>query len=468
MNKRNRLTGECVYCVIPAKAGIQFTHLDSGLMHAGMTRRAKHVRGKGSSSGKIIKLIIAAILIMNLSLLPQGLAQQEQALPPLDLATLTESAQARNPEILAAKAQWLASGKRVWIETALPDPVLEFAPGSDENRFSFMQEIPFAGKLFLKGKMASRDSQAAYFRYRAMERDIANRLAKAYYDLYFTDASIQVIEEIKELLKRFESVASAGYANRTGSQRDVAKAQAEVSLSLEKLYGLRQQRESTAAVINALLNRDPLETVSKASLPPKPVLNHTLIELVNLAVKNRQEIREAEALVSRSTYAKRLARLAYIPDLEVGFEYNQVKMEDKDDYWMVPLKFNVPLWQNRIIPEIQEAKQLEEAGKAGLIQAKNSAFAEVKDAYYRYDSAVKIADLYETAVIPQARIALNADLAGYESGKTDFLNLLDSERIYLNAKLSQIQFFTEALKAHADLMRATGLDFEPALAEGEK
>lgn len=376
----------------------------------------------------------------------------------VQLDELIQMALLKNPDVISMKAEWEAAKKDIWIDSSLPDPMAEVAPGNEENRLGVMQEIPFVGKLYIKGKMASDDAGAAYFRYQAIERDIVNRLSNAYYDLYFIDASRDVINEIKGLLKRFESVASASYSNRSGSQRDVAKAQAEVSMSIERLYGLEERRESIAALINAILDRDPMEPVGRAALPPKPILKQSLIELINLALLNRQEIKEAEQLVSKSTHAKNLARLAYIPDLAVGFEYNQVKMEERDDYWMVPIRFNIPVWQNRIIPEIQKANKLEDAGKARLLQAKNTTFSEVKDSYYRYQSAMKIADLYEVAVIPQAQIALNADLAGYESNQSDFLNLLDSERIYFNAKLSQIQFYTEALKAHADLVRATGLD----------
>ena len=125
---------------------------------------------------------------------------------------------------------------------------------------------------------------------------------------------------------------------------------------------------------------------------------------------------------------------------------------------MFPLRFNIPLWQNRIIPEIQEAVQLEKAQNAKLLAAKNQTFFEVKDAYYRFKTAAKIADLYEAAIVPQAKLALSADQSGYEGSKTTFLDLLDSERVYLNAKLSQVQFYTEALKSYADLSWATGLD----------
>lgn len=379
---------------------------------------------------------------------------------PLNLQDMLEFAEKNNPEVVSTKAEWLAAKKRVWIDTSLPDPMVELAPGSMESEFEASQQILFPGKLWEKGKMAAQEAKAAHFRHQAIERDIVNKLTKAYYDLYYIDASIDVIEEIKGLLKRFESVAQARYSNLSGSQRDVAKTQAEVSLSLERLYTLQQQRESTAAMINALLNRDPMEPVGRATLPEKPVLDKTLVELVNLAIIHRQEIKEAEALASKATHNKRLARLNYVPDVAIGFKYTKNKGEEEnEDSWMVPISFNVPIWQNRIIPEIQEAKQMENARKAEFLQRKNETYSEVKDAFYRFCSAIKIADLYEIAVIPQAQIALNADLAGYESAKTDFLNLLDSERVYFNAKLSQIQFLTEALKAHADLVRATGLDF---------
>ncbi|MBI4394681.1 MAG: TolC family protein, partial [Candidatus Omnitrophica bacterium] len=256
------------------------------------------------------------------------------------------------------------------------------------------------------------------------------------------------------------------YSNLTGTQRDVAKAQAEVSMTLEKLFMLQQERESAAAKINALLDQDPMTEIGKAILPEKPVLPQSMIELINLAVQNRQEIKEMEAVVSKARRGKKLAWMANIPDVTVGFEYTKVGAGDTtdpmdgDDQWMFPLRINIPLWPNKNIPQIQEAQKLIEANQAKLTAAKNMTYYEVKDAYYRFDSATKIAELYDTAVIPQAKLALTSDQAGYESGKTDFLNLLDSERVYLNAKLAHIRFLTIALASHSDIVRATGIDLE--------
>ncbi len=429
--------------------------------------------------------IFVAVLLLTISLLvviPFAYAEEKpQASQILRLQDLIQQALEKNPEIAAAKAEWLASKKRTLASWALPDPMGEYdimgsmvetATGPQKNNFRISQEVPFPAKLWERRKEAKAESQAAYARYRAFERDITNKLSQLYFQLYFIDASLDTLTEVKELLKKIEGVAQARYSNIAGSQRDVAKAQTEFSMNLEKLYILQQQRESAVAQMNALLDQDPMTQVGKATLPAKPALKNTLVELVNLAVQNRQAVKEAEAMVSKTHYSKRLAQLAYLPDINVGFEYTRVgsgmttEPNDGKDTWMFPLKVNLPIWQNRIIPEIQGAQKLEEAQRAKLIAAKNQTFFEVKDAFYRYETSSKITDLYEMAIVPQAKLALSADQAGYESGKTGFLDLLDSERVYLNAKLSQVQSYTEALKAYADLAWATGLDLDDT--EGQK
>ncbi len=412
--------------------------------------------------------LMCVLVAMAISVSGNVIAENEASAPlqEVRLDDLIELALKQNPELISAKAELLAARKKIWQETALPDPMAEITPGTAESEYMVSQAIPFPVKLYQKGKIAKNDADIASLKQEIVERDLLLRLTDAYYDLYYVDASLETINEIKELLKRFESIASARYSNLAGDQRDVAKAQAEFSLSLEKLYELEQKRESVVAVLNALLNRDPMLPIGKAVLPEKPVLDYSLVELINIAVENRQEIQAAEAEVQKAAHTKRLAQLSYIPDLDIGARL--IKPKEGDSEWMMPIRFNLPVWQNRIIPEIQEAKLLEEAREADLLETKNKTFREVKDSYHRYQTALKMSELYETAIVPQAKLALSADQAGYEAGNVDFLNLLDSERVYFNAKLAQIQFHTESLKAYVDLLRCCGLTVLTQTKEGKQ
>ncbi|MBI3021441.1 MAG: TolC family protein [Candidatus Omnitrophica bacterium] len=396
---------------------------------------------------------------------------------PLSLEELLGEAKRRNPTLRAAQEQWRAARLRVPQASALPDPMvgymvmgkmLETSLGPQKNIFEAEQMVPFPGKLWEKRQIAGAEAQASKAKLQMTERDVMLKVSETYYDLYATDAVLGAVEEIDEALKKFEGIAQARYAAQGGSQRDVAKAQAEVSDVLQRLLMLRQQRETVAAMLNALLDRDPHTPVGRAEQPELPMLSQTLEELLAMAEKKRPELGEASAMVKREKHANTLAKLEYLPDVSVGFQYNRIgagtttMANDGRDAWMVPLKINVPLWQNRLIPGVLEAKHNLRTSQAKLAQAENLTEYEVKDAYYRFTAAKQIVEVYQNALIPEAELAFQSDQAGYEAGRVDVLNLIDSERVYLNAQVAYYQALAEALKSFATLERSVGTELQAA------
>lgn len=401
----------------------------------------------------------------------ESLAPQSSTQAPMSLEVLLHEAQARNPELRAAKEAWRAAKLRVPQASALPDPtvgyaimgpMLETRLGPQKNIFDAEQMVPFPGKLWKRHQMAAAEANAAKAQMEAAKRNIIVELSEVYYDLHATDATISTVEELHEILKRLESIAQARYGAQGGSQRDVAKAQAELSGTEETLLTMRQRRQSLAARLNALLDRDPHAPVGRTVKPKLPTVSATVEQLLDIAKQHRPELQEASAMVKRDRHANTLAKLEYIPDVSVGFQYNQIGAgmttdpDDGRDAWMVPLKINIPLWQNRLIPAVLEARRNLKASQARAAQEENTAEYEVKDAYYRFTSAKQIVELYRNALIPEAELAFHSDQAGYEAGRTDVLNLIDSERVYLNARVAYYQALAEALKSYAALERALG------------
>ena len=84
----------------------------------------------------------------------------------------------------------------------------------------------------------------------------------------------------------------------------------------------------------------------------------------------------------------------------------------------------------------------------------------VKEAYYRFSAAKQIVEVSRNALIPEATLAFQSDQAGYEAGRIDVLNVIDSERVYLNAQVSYYQSLAELLKSYAALERAVGTDLK--------
>lgn len=419
-----------------------------------------------------------ALLAIHGARLPVA-AAHEPSQGPRPLRALVAEALERNPELHAAREQWRAARMRIPQASALPDPLvgymimgemLETRVGPQEDVFEAEQLVPFPGKLWQRRRIAAAEAQASKSQLQATERDIVRNVSDAYYDLYALDAMIQAVEEIESVLKRFEAIAQARYAAEGGSQRDVAKAQAEASDALQRLLMLRQQRQTTAALINTLVDRDPQAPLERVESPVLPTLALTLEQLLAMARKHRPELGEAQAQVNRGRHANSLAKLEYMPDLSVGFQYNVIGAgqtsdpDDGRDAWMVPLKITVPLWQHRLIPGVLEAKRSLRASEARLAQAQNITEYEVTGAYQRFTAAKQVAEIYEHALIPETDLALHSDQAGYEAGRVDVLNVIDSQRMALNTRIAYYQSLADALKSFAALERAVGTHL-PALTE---
>ena len=113
----------------------------------------------------------------------------------LVLPELIQEVLARNPELVAARKQWEAATNRITQARSLDDPILSvqlwnfpqtFNAHADAETISSVsaQNLPFPGKLALKGDVASRSADMTEQAVRAKERELVARLKQAYYDLF--------------------------------------------------------------------------------------------------------------------------------------------------------------------------------------------------------------------------------------------------------------------------------------------
>lgn len=398
-------------------------------------------------------------------------AQDVNTVEPLE--ELVKEALANNQELQAARQGFEAARHRVPQASALPDPtvgymvmgpMLETSLGPQKDIYEFEQMVPFPGKLMERRKMAQTEVTAFSARLKETEREVALKVKETYYDLYAVEANLKILNEIVEALKKLENVAQARYASQQAEQRDVAKAQAKISETLQQIFVLRQERETLAAMMNVLLNREVNASFEAIEKPKLPSLNWDLEKLLEEAQESRPELLEAKAMRKREQHASNLAKYEYAPDFSVGFQYYRIgdgdtsMADDGRDAWMIPIKVTVPLWQNRIGPGVLEAKKNLQASQANLEQTENLTEYEIKNAYYKFTSAKQIVELYENALIPQAEIAFRSDQAGYEAGRTDVLNLIDSEEVYLNSQMAYYEALSDALKSFAAIERIVGND----------
>ena len=413
--------------------------------------------------------ILILFLIMSL-IAPLGYSYAEET---VTLDSLIDEALNSNPKIKAVHSEWKAAEYKARYVRGLPDPMasygyfgesVETRVGPQEHKYSVSQKIPFPGKLNLNGKAHDKQASILKEKYEATKREIIKEIKFLYNDVFWVDKAIQITEEEKTILENLEKVAQRKYESNLTSQQDVIKAQVELSKLIEKLFLLKQNRKSLEAKTNSILYRSRGTELGVTSDVEPLEFDYELNDLRQMSKDSRQELIVAKLDIERAKYEKSLAGLDYFPDFTFGVDYievgggNTTQPNDGDDAWMAKVAVNVPIWFGKLDSQVKEKKAYLESSKKSYENIENSVDYEVEDLYFKITTYRDIVSLYKTALVPQAEQAFEAARTGYETGKVDFLNWLDAERILLQTRLAHYKTIVDYQKSIAYLERVVGRD----------
>jgi cobalt-zinc-cadmium efflux system outer membrane protein len=82
--------------------------------------------------------------------------------------------------------------------------------------------------------------------------------------------------------------------------------------------------------------------------------------------------------------------------------------------------------------------------------------SEITDLYYRVESAKRQIETYRTVILPQARQSVQASVAAYQTGRTDFLMLIDAYRTLVDLSMERLMLRMQFEQEVAELERAAG------------
>jgi outer membrane protein TolC len=386
---------------------------------------------------------------------------------PLELELLVKIALERNPELKEALARTKAGIEEVRRAGALDDPMLKFeawgiplntplAFNQDQtNMLGLRQNFPFPGNLSLKSEAALRDAESTYQMYRDRRLDVALRLKKAYLDYYSMSREVDIHLEHVGIMRDMERITDIKYRNGAVNQQDVLKPQVELILLHNDVLAMTQHLESDKAAINALLNRPPDAPLGKPKEPTFPVETFDVQDLSTKAL-SRPDVLAAQ-LRARATEAsaKVASREANLPDFSVGADYWQ-QPGMPNDAWGLMFSVNLPWFTGKHGAEVAKLEHALRADRAAVETAQNKALFEVRDAWFKVESARKSLVLFKGELLPKSTQSADVSRANYEKDKASFLDLLDAERSLRDVKLKYSQALVQYEMAVADLERAVG------------
>jgi outer membrane protein TolC len=364
---------------------------------------------------------------------------QEMTAMPTPLATLVTEALSNNSQIDAADHAWKAATHVADQVKTLPDPqftVQSFSVGSPKpfagfsnSDFAYIgfgasQDIPFAGKLRLKGDVANRNADMQQAQTDLLRISVTDQIKIIYLRLAYLDATLSILARNDAVLKPLIETGLSKYSLGQGSQADVLKAQIEHTKILREVTMHHEEVGQLQASLKALLHRPQ----SSPEIIPEPLsvtpLQKTAEELQSLVLLHNPEVSLGTADVQKQDAMLKSAQREGKPDFNVSYMFQQTGGGYRD-YYMLSLNMRLPR-HKRVEAGVAEAAESLERSRKELDSQVQQQLAEVQKQYIVLANSEELLKEYRDGLVPQAQAAYRAEQATYQFGKGTFATVLSS------------------------------------------
>ena len=453
---------------------------------------ARYVRARLLRLGALV--IVTLLPLTNLAE-AQGVSVDTSA-----LEALIARADSVNPSILAARERVSAARARIGPAATWPDPMLmagiqnlplgsesagamgDGAPGDPMTMrmVGISQTIPYPGKLTLRKQSAELEARASLAELEAARLEVRRNVRSQYFELFYLAKALEIAERNRNVLADVIQVTEAHYAAGTGGQQDVLKARVDAARLGETASTLLEQRRSTLAELNALLDRASDASVNAPIIPQRianaaiqsdpaqirftsqnlgsrvaesPLL--PLTDLQDLAVRQSPLLRESDARLQAQAARVALAQKESRPDVDLSIQYGQRNY--RPDMISAQVSVPIPLHRgSRQGQQIAEARAELSAIEADRRAQINSVRAQIARLVSDLEKRRTELALYVKAILPQGTAAATASLASYQSGKADLLSVLDNQNTLFTYQTAYYRALADFAKTLAELEQVVG------------
>lgn len=312
------------------------------------------------------------------------------------------------------------------------------------------QLVELGGKRRKRMKLASLDSQLAGWDYEAQRLAVLTEVTKHYAALLASQRQLVLAKENQTLAETILRTVEKRVAG--GKSAPPEKLKAVVELATRRIAVRRAERALTVArqALAAIWgSRDPkfLRAVGDLTTILAPQAFETLAPLLK---QNPDLARWATESKQREA-ALALARADAVPDVTVGVGYRTFGETDNDDHaFMVAASIPLPVL-NRNQGEIAKARfglrKLEVDRRAAQVKL----HADLTKAYQALASAYEDSVSLEKEVMPNAHKAFDAEKRSFKAGKSNYLDLLDAQRTWIEARSTHVATLAEYHSARAEV-----------------
>jgi cobalt-zinc-cadmium efflux system outer membrane protein len=436
------------------------------------------LRVPGPSTSRVYGL--AVFVLLAVPGLSQDADAHKAAVTPL--SNLLEEAERNNPQIQAAR-QGIQAAKEVPAQvTALPDPMFQIQQvnvgsprpfaGYTNSEFAYVglgasQDIPYPGKLRLRGEIAKQEVDIAGSRADSVSLTVLAEIKTAYYQLAYLSQTLSILENDRDLLKQVELAADARYRSGLGNQQDILQAQFQQTKLLRNISMHHLETGKLQAGLKQLVNRSQ----TSADINPVPLketpLQRTFEEILAAAEAQNPDLAATQHTIDRQALQVDAARKDFKPDFNVQAMWQRTDPTQYRAYYQITFGVKLPLHYGKQRAELAQAQAEVSRARSDRLAQSQQLAAYLREQYLIAEQSVELLKINREGLIPEARTGLQAGLAAYQNNRQDFQPLLNSYLEILQLEQENLQTLADHETAIARIEQMTGLSLSAAAKEKE-
>jgi len=380
---------------------------------------------------------------------------------PLGLHRALELAQSDNLELKAARQQRAIAIAGIQIAKQYLNPNITFGVTRDSPHESLAmgQTFEIGGQRGKRIAVAKEEQKSADIDIAALERSVRHRTRDTFFRVIAARSHGMQAKAALDLATKLKDTAQQRFDAGDVAQLDVMEADVEQARAQAEFETTSQEVRSAEAELNALLGRNPEETLSlegdlKDVSPVETLPSNTAKALVgNSAVQQTaQDLNTEEKRLA-------LAKASRVPnvDLQVNTSFN-----NPPSYRAAlggQIGMSVPLFYHGQGEVAQSSARLELL-RLTLSALKLNAAAQVAAAYYDYLAKSGQATQYAQKIVPQTEKLATMAEDSYKAGKSNLLTLIDAQRKLNEVRRGQVDSQLAMQVAFATLEEAVGVPLD--------
>jgi len=384
------------------------------------------------------KLLIILLFLINTSV--TTLFGQDNSNP--DLKDLIKSAITVNSKLKPLEYEKLILQTKVNQFNAQPSPSVEIM--EDRIPFNLMNagefSLSYSQPLRLFGKT---DVSEKYYNYRAlkpeimkeeMQKDLIKEVKDNYFLLYQNERMIFTNNIQQEIIKSITKSIEIKYSVGKGNQSDILKSNSELQKLLYEEIELKSEKKillNNLRTITGLNLSTDYKTSNISQLINTNVSIDDTLKLQNQIVENNPEFKYLKYEKTLNSLERNINELERKPDLT--FKTGYMYMSDVDEHAfqisaMIDLPF-MPWNSKRIDAMVQENeymdKQIDSKYNSALAYIKS----ELRNRISMIDAQKEKIKFIKEITIPQLEQTLNSNLISYQTGTSDYMDVVDTYRM---------------------------------------